>query len=271
MVDGLNQSDVSDEMEFCESCGLGKIHRSSFPTCGGKRAKAPLELVHSDVCGKVNSRSLSGAEYFLTFVDDQTRYIWIYILKQKSQVFKCFQNWKAMLEKSSGCKVIALCTDNGGEYTSTEFQSYLQKEGIRHQFTVPRTPEQNGVAERLNHTLIESVRSMLCGTNLTQKFWAEALSTAVYLRNMSPTKALPCCTPYEAWLDVKPSVGHLKVFGCVAYAHIAKVERQKLDYRAKKCILLGYGTDVKGYRLYSLQQKRVFFSRDVVFDELKCN
>ena len=105
---------------------------------------------------------------------------------------------------------------------------------------------------------------MLCGANFPQKFWAEALSTAVYSRNTSSTKALACCTPYEAWLDVKP-VGYLKVFGCVAYAHIAIEKRQKLDYKAKKCILLGYGTDVRGYHLYSLQQKRVFFSRDVVF------
>ena len=103
-------------------------------------------------------------------MDDQTRYIWIYILKQKSQVFKCFQNWKAMVEESSGRKVIAFRTDNGGEYTSTEFQSYLLKEGIRHQITVPRMPEQNGVTEQLNHTLIKSVRSMLCGANLPQKF-----------------------------------------------------------------------------------------------------
>ena len=249
LVNGLSCDDVSDEMEFCESCVQGKIHRTPFPTAGGKRAEAPLVLVHSDVCGKMNSKSLSGAEYFLTFIDDKTRYVWVYILKRKSEVLRRFQEWKAMVERSTGRKVIAVRTDNGGEYTSVEFQSYLRKEGIKHEFTVSRTPEQNGVAERLNRTLMESVRSMLVGAHLPQRFWADALATAVYLRNRSPTKSVDGLTPYEAWSGHKPSVDHLKVFGCTAYAHISKEERRKLDLKAKKCILLGYGTDVKGYRL----------------------
>ena len=271
LVNGLNCDDVSGEMEFCESCVQGKIYRTPFQTGGGKRAEVPLGLVHSDVCGKINSKSLGGAEYFLTFVDDKTRYVWVYILKHKSQVFKCFQEWKSMVERSTGHKLITLHSDNGGEYTSVEFQSYLKKEGIKHELTVPRSPEQNGVAERLNRTLVESVRSMLIGAHLPQRFWAEALSTAVYLRNRSPTKALGNLTPYEAWSGTKPSVDHLKVFGCAAYAHISKEEQQKLDLKAKKCILLGYGTDVKGYRLYNLQERRVFYSRDVVFDENNCS
>ena len=266
MIKGLSGDDVSGEMDLCESCIQGKIHRSPFPTTGTERAEAPLDLVHSDVCGKINAKSLSGGEYFLTFVDDKTRFVWIFILKQKSQVFQCFQQWKAMVEKSTGRRVKCLRTDNGGEYTSLEFQSYLKKEGIVHELTVPRTPQQNGVAERLNRTLMEAVRSMLVGAKLPQKFWAEALATAVYLRNRSPTKSISDSTPYESR---KATANHLKVFGCVAYAHISKEERRKLDPKAKKCILLGYGTTVKGYRLYCPQEGRVFYSRDVIFDEKK--
>ena len=156
MIKGLSGDDVSGEMDLCESCIQGKIHRSPFPTTGTERAEAPLDLVHSDVCGKINTKSLSGGEYFLTFVDDKTRFVWIFILKQKSQVFQCFQQWKAIVEKSTGRRVKCLRTDNGGEYTSLEFQSYLKKEGIVHELTVPRTPQQNGVAERLNRTLMEA-------------------------------------------------------------------------------------------------------------------
>ena len=174
-----------------------------------------------------------------------------------------------MVEKSTGRRVKCLRTDNGGEYTSLEFQSYLKKEGIVHELTVPRTPQQNGVAERLNRTLMEAVRSMLVGAKLPQKFWAEALATAVYLRNRSPTKSISDSTPYESWSGRKATANHLKVFGCVAYAHISKEERRKLDPKAKKCILLGYGTTVKGYRLYCPQEGRVFYSRDVIFDEKK--
>ena len=157
---------------------------------------------------------------------------------------KCFQEWKAMVEKSSGHQVKTLRSDNGGEYLSDEFQAYLKKEGIEHELTVPRTPEQNGVAERMNRTLVEAVRSMLTGAHLPPQFWAEALATAVYLRNRSLTKSLKNLTPFEAWTGRKPSVNHLKVFSCIAYAHIAKEEIKKLDVKAKKCILLGYGVIV---------------------------
>ena len=130
-----------------------------------------------------------------------------------------------MVERSTGHRIISLRTDNGGEYTSLEFQSYLKREGIKHELTVPRSPEQNGVAEHFNRTLMEAVRSMLVGAQLPQRFWAEALATAVYLRNRSPTKAVSGLTPYEAWTGRKPVVNHLKVFGCVTYAHIPKEEK----------------------------------------------
>ena len=158
-------------------------------------------------------------------------------------------------------------TDNGGEYCSKEFEEYCKREGVRHERTVPKTLEQNGVAERMNRTLVESVRSMLTDSMLPKKFWAEALSTAVYLRNCSPTKAVTGMTPFEAWTGEKPSVDHLRTFGCTAYAHIAKDERKKLDSKARKYILLGYGNETKGYRLYDPIQSRVIHSRDVLFNE----
>ena len=268
LVNGFD-FDMTKEINFCESCVEGKHHRRHFPTIGGKRSVEPLGLVHSDVCGKISTESLSGAEYFLTFIDDTTRYVWVYVLKRKVQVFERFLEWKALVEKSTGRKLKALRTDNGGEYTSTEFETYLKKEGVRHELTVPKTPEQNGVAERMNRTLVETTRSMLGYSKLPHKFWAEALSTAVYLRNRSPTKAVEAMTPFEAWVGEKPNVGHLRTFGCVAYAHVAKDERKKLDSKAKKCIFLGYGTETKGYRLYDPKREKVFFSRDVVFNEKK--
>ena len=113
---------------------------------------------------------MGGAEYFVTFVDDKTRYVWAYPLKRKDEVFQCFLKWKMMVEKSSGHKLKVLRTDNGGEYTSLEFEEYLESEGIRHERTVPKTPQQNGVAERLNRTLMEMVRSMLIDAKLPHEF-----------------------------------------------------------------------------------------------------
>lgn len=261
--------DTSKDIDFCETCVEGKHHRSPFKSNGVTRAKKPLGLVHSDVCGKIGTKSLGGANYFLTFIDDKTHYVWVYVLKTKDEVFKCFLEWKTQAEKFSGHQLKVFRTDNGGEYTSKEFENYLKSEGVRHELTVPKTPEQNGVAERLNRTLVEAVRSMLIDANLPHKFWAEALSTAVYLKNRSPTQAVKGVTPFEAWKNMRPKVGHLRVFGCDAFAHIPKDERHKLDAKARKGIFLGYGEQTKGYRLYDTTRGRVFYSRDVRFNETK--
>ncbi|KAL2092442.1 hypothetical protein ACEWY4_012240 [Coilia grayii] len=179
LVEGLDY-DVLKDTDFCESCAEGKHHRGKFPSDGRKRANEPLGLVHSDVCGKINVKSLSGAEYFLTFIDDKTHYVWVYVLKHKDEVFSKIVQWKAEVETYTGRKLKVLRTDNGGEYTSKEFEAFL-KRGVRHELTVPKTPEQNGVAERMNRTLVETVRSMLADAKLPQTFWAEALATAVYV------------------------------------------------------------------------------------------
>ena len=118
-------------------------------------------------------------------------------------------------------------------------------------------------------TLVEAVRTMLADSNLPHRFWAEALSTAVYLRNRSPTKALSGITPYEAWNGTKPYVSILRIFGCCVYAHVVKTERCKLDSKANNCVMLGYGTQQKGYRLFDLEHRKVIHSKDVVFDETK--
>ena len=173
------------------------------------------------------------------------------------------------MENSSGRKLKAIRTDNGGEYTSTVFENYLKPEGIRQERTIPKTPQQNGVAERMNRTLVETVHTMLTDAKLPHKYWG-ALSTAIYLRNQSPTKAVTGMTPCEAWTTKKPSVAHLRVFSCDAYAHVPKNERGKLDPKAKKCVFVGYGEETKGYRLYDPVCAKIIFSRDVVFNEGKC-
>ena len=269
-MDGFNY-DASKEIEFCESCADGKHHRQKFPKGVGKRSTEILGLVHSDVCGQMGAKSLSGCEYFLTFIDDKSRYTWIYVLKRKSEVFNKFIEWKTMVERFSGQNLKAFRTGNGGEYTSKEYEDYLKKEGIRNEFSIPKTPEQNGVAERMNRTLVESVRSMLSDAKLPKRFWAEDLSTATYFRNRSPTKAVIGMTPYEAWTVEKPNVKHLQVFGSFGYAYVPKYERSKLDSKVRKFILLGYDTETKGYRLYDPKIGKVFFSRDVIFNDVKFN
>ena len=142
-----------------------------------------------------------------------------------------------MVKRSTSQTLKAICTDNRGELTSTEFEAHLRAEGVKHELTIPKNPEQNGVAERMNRTLVETVRSMLSCTNLPHKVWGEALSTEAYLRNRSLTKAVKGQTPYVAWTGKKPKVDHLRILGCQTFVYVPKDERMKLDSKSKKCFL----------------------------------
>ena len=167
-----------------------------------------IQEINSDVRGKVTPTSIGGANYFVTFIDDATIYTWVYFLKTKDEVFAKFVEWKTIVEKQFDKCVKIIRSDNGGEYTSTNFANYLRKEGIKQEFTMKKTPEQNGVAERMNRSLIESIRCMLSDSKLKKPFWAEALNTAVYVKNRSPATALKDQTPFEALFGYKPSVKH---------------------------------------------------------------
>ena len=150
---------VTNSIGFCETCIRGKHHRSPFEP-SKRQVNEPLELVHTDVCGKLSEKSIGSEEHFMTFTDEKTHNSWVYFLSTKDQAFDHFQEWKAMVEKASGKKLKTLRSDNGGEYTSKMFEAYLKSVWIRHERTIPKTPQQNGVAERLNHTLVELSCSM---------------------------------------------------------------------------------------------------------------
>lgn len=159
-------------------------------------------------------------------------------------------------------------TDNGREYLSPEFQDYLKIKGIKHELTVPYSPRQNGVAERMNKTLVESARSMIAHARLLKAYRAEAISTAFYLRNRMPTASIKGnTTPYEGWDERKPNVSHLRVFGCMAYAHVPKSKRQKLDMKAKKLRFVGYCRTSEGCRLFNEIKRKGVFRLDVKFNE----
>lgn len=253
-------------LQPCEYCLFGKQHRVSFSSPLKKKSEL-LERVYSDVCGPFEVESLGGNRYFVTFIDEASRKVWVEILKSKDQVFEYFQKFHAMVERSTGKQLKCLRSDNGGEYTSKEFKEYLAKHGIRHERTVPGTPQQNGVAERMNRTIAERVRCMLKMSKLPKSFWGEAVRTACYLINRSPSAPLNFEIPEKIWLEKDVSYSYLRVFGCKAFAHIPKEHRTKLEDKATPCILVGYGDPEFGYRLWNPESKKIFRSRDVVFHE----
>ncbi|KAK2352556.1 putative mitochondrial protein [Trifolium repens] len=264
MVVGLPLIHTPDKL--CEGCFVSKQPRNSFKNSVYSRSKQALDVVHSDVCGPIETSTLGGNRYFMTCVDEFTRKIWIFLLKEKSEVFSVFTKFCALAERQSGNKLKILRTDGGGEYNSKDFQVYCDEKGIVHEVTAPYTPQHNGLAERRNRTLLNMARCMLKGKNLPKCYWGEAVNTAAYVLNRCPTTRLKEVTPEELWSGNKPSVKHLRIFGSLCYRHIPDEKRRKLDDKSEQLILIGY--DATGaYKMYNPKNQKVVISRDVVVDE----
>jgi transposase InsO family protein len=194
MVDGMNLKEVPLH-HMCENCIEGKHQRTSFPKDEATTASKLLELVHSDVCGPMKTTSHGGARYFVTFIDDFSKKNHVYLLKAKGEVFDKFKEYKALVENQTSMNIKTLQSDNGGEFVSKKFDNFLHECGIQRQTSAPYTPQQNGVTEWANKTIMECVKSTICAQGLDLEFWAEAVNTAVYIKNQCPTKALESKTP----------------------------------------------------------------------------
>ena len=241
-----------------------KQSRNSFPKEEATRLTELLVIIHSDVCRPMKSKSLGGNAYFLTFVDDKSRFTTVYFMRNESEVFNKFKEFEAMATNVTGKRIRILRCDNGGEYTLKVFNEYLKSKGVQRHFSVPRTPEQNGVSERMNSTIQEVARAMVHGAGLSDIYWAEAVLTAVIIRSRCPTTAVQHMTPHEYFYGKKPDVSNFKVFGCTAYMHMSNQERRKWDAKSVKCIFIGYSINSKGYRLWDPKARRIHASRDVV-------
>ncbi|KAE8721509.1 hypothetical protein F3Y22_tig00015910pilonHSYRG00102 [Hibiscus syriacus] len=225
----------SCKLDFCKYCVLGKQTKVHFKTAK-HTTQGILDYVHSDVWGPSTTSSLGGSRYYVTFIDDFSRKVWVYFLKQKSEVFEKFKLWKAEVENQTGRKIKCLRSDNGTEYTDSQFLQFCKEHGIQRHFTVRKTPQQNGVAERMNMSLNERARCLRLNAGLPKHFWAEAVNMACYLINRSPRASLVGKVAEEVWTGHDVSFDNLRIFGCPAYVH---------DPVAKKVVI----------------------SRDVIFDE----
>uniref|UniRef100_A0A2N9H6T1 Integrase catalytic domain-containing protein n=1 Tax=Fagus sylvatica TaxID=28930 RepID=A0A2N9H6T1_FAGSY len=192
---------------------------------------------------------------------------WIYFLKNKSEAFAKFKIWKAKVENQTERKIKCLRTDNGTEYRDGDFLKFYEEHGIKRHFTVRKTPQQNGVAERLNRTITETARCLRMNAELPKIFWKEAVDMACYIINRSSRVALDGKVAEEVWTGQEVDYSFMRIFGCPAYVHISGEDRSKLDPKSKKCIFLGFKKGVKGYKLWDPVAQKVVISRDVVFDE----
>ncbi|OWM65682.1 hypothetical protein CDL15_Pgr017179 [Punica granatum] len=252
----------------CQSCQLGKHTRTQFPSRVSKRASAPFVLVHSDIWGPCPVLSSQGYRYFETFIDDYSIMTWVYLLKNRSDLYPIFVSFCSEIQTQFGVSIRTLRSDNAREYFSTSFQSYMSSRGMIHQSSCAYTPQQNGVAERKNRHLIETFRTLLIHMNVPVKFWGDALLTACYLINRMPSSVLHGQIPFSV-LFPRDAIYSLppRIFGCLCFIHQLLPGSSKLSPRSLKCVFLGYLRGQKGYRCYSPEQRRYFVVADVTFFE----
>ena len=251
----------------CEACILGKHCKTVFPTSETVYEKC-FDLIHSDVWTSP-CISRDKHKYFVTFIDEKSKYTWVTLLPSKDRVLEAFINFQAYVTNQYNATVKVLRSDNGGEYTSHAFKNHLMKHGIVHQTSCPYTPQQNGVAERKNRHLMEVARSMMFHSNVPKRFWSDAVVSACYLINRTPTKVLRDLSPFEVLNKSRPQIQHLRVFGCTCYVLVPGELRKKLDAKSTKAMFIGYSITQKGYKCYDPTTGRVLVSRDVKFIEGK--
>ena len=265
MVEGMPL--ICHAEQVCDGCALGKQHRAPFPRASAYWAENSLELVHSDLCGYITPPTPEGKSFFLLGVDECSRYMWLELLASKSEALQYFRKIKMAAEVESGHRLKAFRSDRGGEFNSGAFIDFCDEHGIKHNTTAPYSPQQNGVVERRNQTVVEMARCLLKSMQVPGKYWGEAVKAAVYILNRSPTKSLNGKTPFEAWFGKKPGVKHLRTFGCLAYVKKVGPGVTKLSDRSVPGVFFGYEPGTKGYRVYDPVNNKLMVTRDVIFDE----
>ena len=249
----------------CKACILGKQHRTPISIFSTTPTTQPLKLIHSDLCGPLPQRSLTGSRYILTLTDDYSHYSWVYFLTTKNDTFDTFKAFRCMVKNQTRHKLSCLWTDRGGKYLSTEFTKFCKLYSIRRQLTAARTLQQNGIAERKNRYLLETMRSLFFGAHLLTYLWEEAVRTANYISNCILTHALYRLTAHQRYTKRKPDISHLRLFGSASYLYVQKVS--KLEPKSRPMILVGYDELFKAYQCFDPTQRKIVISRDVIFNE----
>jgi len=266
-VDGLECSSMVVK-DICEPCVYGKAAMTHTPSAGGVRVTRRLQRVHSDLGGPMSEPSRGGALYFGTFTDDFSRWTDVVVLHKKSDLLPKYKKWLTKAQLHTGDKIKVLRSDDGGEYVSSAFKALHDESGTTHQTTVPDTPQQNGVAERFNRVLVDMARTMMRHKDVDQDLWADAIMTAVYIKNRVTIRALPVGkTPHELWTRKQPDASHKRVFGSACWVVLQKSHVDgTFGNKAAKGIFVGYPDGRKAYKVI-LDDGKVVEARSFVFSE----
>ena len=256
----------------CHSCVQSKQPRKPHKAAE-ERNLAPLELIHSDLCEMNGVLTKGGKRYFMTLIDDATRFCYVYLLQTKDEALDYFKIYKAEVENQLERKIKRLRSDRGGEYFPKVFDEFCEEHGIIHERTPPYSPQSNGVAERKNRTLTDLVNAMLDTAGLSKAWWGEALLTSCHVLNRVPNNNKEK-TPYEEWVGRKPSLSYLRTWGCLAKVNIPIPKKRKLGPKTVDCVFLGYAQRSIAYRFLVVKSEvpdmhvdTIMESRDATFFE----
>jgi histone deacetylase 1/2 len=247
----------------CDSCQKAKSHQLPYGRSNSV-SSSPLELIFSDVWGPAPV-SVGRHTYYVSFIDEFGKYIWVYLIKQKSDVFQVFKNFQNLVERKFNKKIIFMQTDWHGEYE--KLNSFFQEIGIAHRVSCPHAHQQNGAAERKHRHIVEVGLDLLANASMPLKFWDEAFLTAAYLINILPSRVINYSTPAELLLREKPDYKSLRIFGCACWPNLRPYNTRKLAFRSTRYVFLGYSSLHKGFKCLEPSTGRVYISRDVIFDE----
>ncbi|KAD2805405.1 hypothetical protein E3N88_38782 [Mikania micrantha] len=266
LVRGLPLKDFSCD-ENCSACLKGKQHKVSFPSIGDSKSTGCLQLLHMDLFGPVQIMSMAKKKYCLVIVDDYSKFVWTFFLHSKSEVAKAIINFVLYAEKQYSLSIKCVRSDNGTEFRNHLLDEFYQSKGIQRQYSIPRSPEQNGVVERKNRTLIEAARTMLADSGLPLTFWAEAVNTACYVQNRVLVNQRWLKTPYEILHSLTPLISFFRAFGCPCFILNTKDQLTKFDSKVDAGYFVGYSSTCKAYRVFNCRTKTVEETLHVKFNE----
>ncbi|GJV38938.1 retrovirus-related pol polyprotein from transposon TNT 1-94 [Tanacetum coccineum] len=267
LVDGLPKFKYGKD-HLCSACERGKSKKASHPPKLVPSDHSKLELLHMDLCGPMRVASINGKKYILVIVDDFSRYTWVYFLRSKDETPEIIKKFIAQAQLNYKAKVCKIRTDNGTEFKNTSLKAHYEKLGIMQQFSIARTPQQNGVVERCNRTLVEAARTMLIFSRLPEFLWAEAVATACFTQNRSIIHTRYNKTPYELLRGRKPNIAYFHVFGSLCYPTNDRDDLGKMKPKADIGVFIGYSETSTGFRIYNRRTKMIMETIHVKFDEL---
>ncbi|WJX78348.1 hypothetical protein P8452_61580 [Trifolium repens] len=266
LVKGLPNLNYHSDVLY-GSCRIGKISKTSFKPKNIVSTSRPLELLHIDLFGPVSTASINGKKYGLVIVDDYSRWTWVKFLRVKDDAYDVFTIICTQVQSEKSLMIFKIRSDHGGEFENEPFATYCEDHGIVHEFSAPRTPQQNGVVERKNKSLQEMARTMMHETKLAKHFLAEVVNTTCYIQNRIYIRPILNKTTYELFRGRKPNISYFHQFGCTCYILDNKAYKRKFDAKACKRIFIGYSERLKAYRVYNFETNTVKESIHVTFDD----